>query len=236
VAVAFDAVGPSSAGASGTTAAISWSHVATGTNLVMLAAFCIDVAGETFSTAPAFGSQTMTLVTSQTNDNQGFGFLAVYKLVAATAGTANVTATLGGSSVWSGGSISFSGADQTTGFGAPPTPTFGSSSTASITIASSTSGNLCAGFAGAGSNGIASTTSPSTERWRNNIGSGGSGGPSAGATSPSTGSAVTMAWGINAEWWSAIAIEVLAAAAGPPVTPTEHQTFPRQAVKRAALW
>jgi hypothetical protein len=238
VAVAFDAVGPAGGGgATGSTTPISWSHIATGSNLVMLAAFSLDdsITNVALSSV-SYGSQPMSLVGTQSNNNQAQGYLAVYKLLAPTAGTANVTATMSpGTTVWSGGSITFTGADQTTGFGAPPTPTFGSSSSGSITIASSTSGNLCAGFIGCGGNGISSTTSPSTSRWVNNVATGGSGGPSGGATSPSTGSAVTMAWGVNAEWWSVIALEVLAAATT-PVVPTERQVFARQAVKRATLW
>lgn len=232
MAVAFDAVGPSSAGASATASPLSWSHTCTGTNLLLLAGVVDDDDGAAI-TSMTYGSQPMTQVGTYVHqDADTAGWTTLYKLVAPIAGTATITVNgVGGHC--EGGSVSFTGADQSTGVGAPQTAT-GPITAPTLSFTPTTSGNIVTAVLGNGS-AITSATSPATSRWINNQGGGSAGGNGAMATSPSTGSAVTMAWATTHDWWAIVAVEVLAAA-GAAVLKTETQTFTRQAVKRASLW
>jgi hypothetical protein len=214
VTLAFDAVGPSSAGAGATSASPSWSHVITGTNNLLLAAVVCDTDATTI-TAITYGGTAMTpLVAGAGNyihaNNAGAGWVAVYKLVNAPAGTATVAVTLSASSVWEGGSLSFSGADTVTGIGTPQNAEGTSLSQPTMSFTPTTSGRLIAAFLGCG-NQINSATSPLTSRWIKNQGGSNAGGMSGGATAPSTGSAVTLTWSITADFWGIMAAEVLAA-------------------------
>jgi hypothetical protein len=212
VALAFDAVGPSSAGTAGTSASLSWSHTVTGAGNVLLAAVACDNDPATI-TGVTWGAVPMTpLAAGSANyihsNGMTAGWIAVYKLVNAAAGTANITATLSAASAAEGGSLSFSGADTVTGISARQTAT-GAGTPATCSFTPTTSGNIVAAFLVNG-NFISSATSPSTSRFVNNTGGSNAGGHIAGATSPSTGSAVTTAWTVTADWYAVIAVEVLA--------------------------
>jgi hypothetical protein len=212
VALAFDAVGPSSAGAAATSAAPSWSHTVTGTNTLLLAAVVCDTDSTTI-TAITYGGTAMTPLTAGSGNyihanNASAGWVAVYKLAGAPAGTATVSVTLSASSVWEAGSLSFNGADTVTPLGTPQNAEGTSLSQPTMSFTPTTSGRIIAAFLGCG-NFINSATSPLTSRWINNQGGSNAGGMSAGATAPSTGSAVTVAWSITADFWGIQAVEVL---------------------------
>lgn len=217
MALAFDAVGPSASGAAGSSAAPSWSHTVTGSNNLLLACVVCDTDATTIS-AISWNSQPMTpLYAGSANykhQNSGTaGWTAVYKLVNAPAGTGNVSVTLSGSSVWEGGSLSFSGADAAAGIGTPQAFAGTGLSQPSASFTPTTSGRIIAAFLGCG-NFINSATSPLTSRFINNQGGSNAGGMAAGATAPSTGSAVSLAWSITADFWSIVAVEVLAGTGG----------------------
>ena len=213
MALAFDAVGPSSAGAAATSASPSWSHTITGTSNLLLASVVCDTDSTTI-TAITYGGTAMTpLFAGSANyihqNNASAGWTAVFKLVNAPAGTATVSVTLSASSVWEGGSMSFSGADTVSGIGTPQTAQGTSLSQPSMSFTPTTSGNIVAACLGCG-NFINSATSPLTSRWITNQGGSNAGGMGAAATAPSTGSAVSVAWSITNDFWSIVAMEVLA--------------------------
>ena len=221
MAVAFDAVGPSSSGTAGTTATLAWSHTVTGSGTVLLAAVACDVDATTISSV-TYGAAAMTpLFAGAANykhsNAQTAGWLAVFKLVGAAAGTATITVTLSGASAAEGGSLSFNGADTVTGIGTPQFAT-GAGTPATMSFTPSTSGNIIAAFLVNGLF-INSATAPSTSRFINNTGGSNAGGNIAGATSPSTGSAVTTAWTVNADWYAIVTAEVLAPGAAPAAGP-----------------
>jgi hypothetical protein len=227
MALAFDAVGPSSAGAisSGATT-LTFAHTITGSSTVLIAGIAVDPSGSdaALTCACTYGGVSMTSLDKWHSGGatQSAGYLQVFGIIAA-AQTANVVATVSGGTPANieGGSISFTGAAQTVGaaFG---TPAHADSNSASVTtstcaMASNTSGNIIAGFTTSGT-GITSATSPSTSRFiKSNTGTGAAG-SCAGATSPSTGSSVTMAWTQLSDFYAEILVEVLVTA-GPSVSP-----------------
>jgi len=211
VALAFDAVGPSSAGAAGSASTLTWSHTVTGAGNLLLAGVACDVDATTISSV-TWGAAAMTgLFAGAANykhsNGASAGWLAVFKLVNASAGTATITVTFSGASVAEGGSMSFNGADTSVGIGTPQSAV-GASATPSLGFTPDTSGNIIAAFLVNGAF-INSTTSPGTSRYVNNTGGSNAGGMTAGQTAPSTGSTVTLAWGVNSDFFAIVAAEVL---------------------------
>lgn len=216
MALQWDAVGPSAAGQAGTTTPFTWSHTVTGTNNTLLVAVACDVDATTITTVK-YGTATMTgLYAGSANykhsNGDSAGWLAVYRLWNAQAGADTVTVTLSGNATVEGGSLSFSGSDPAAGTGTPQSAV-GYSTNGTMSFTPTTSGNIVAAFLVNGSF-INTATSPLTGRFVNNTGGSAAGGHIAGATAPSTGSAVTTAWTSDSDYWAVIAVEVLAGAAG----------------------
>jgi len=231
VAVAFDAAGPSAAGASiGDSVTLSWTHTIGGgvsSGAVLAAVAVTDSTADSMTTTVTCGGTAMTSLGKIHCNNQTLGYIEVFGL--ATGGTTGAQTILATSSASSngheGGSLSFSGVSQSAPFATAVTAA-GATTPATATSAGSISGNLLAAFAAAGS-GITSATSPSTSRFLSNGNSGlGAAGSCAGATSPATGSNVTMAWTIGADWWGEVLVQVLAAGAAPPPPPPALLTAP----------
>lgn len=158
----------------------------------------------------------MTSLGKVHTNNTTVGYIQVFGISGVTAGSASLVATASSApSDMNGGSLSFTGVSPGTPFGTVSAASSGYSGAATATVTSSVSGNFVAGFMASGQ-GITSASSPATSRFIENFqGGGGAGaGNSAGATSPSTGSAVTMTWALTSDYWGAIAVEVLAGAAG----------------------
>lgn len=221
MAVAFDAVGPSSAGANSATTSLTWAHTITGANTVLIAGCALDAGSDAgFSMSATYNGVSMTSLSGPIHSGGlTAGFLQVWGIIAAAGTSHNVVVTAAGGTPagLSGGSLSFTGAGQTIGaaFGTPVTANpGGTSSTVTAAMASNTSGNIIAGFGCSGSN-FSSATSPSTSRFIGGSGFTAAAGQSAGATSPSTGSSVTMAWTLGgSDAWAEILVEILAVASG----------------------
>jgi len=224
MAVAFDAVGPSSAGGNSVSAtSVTWAHTITGSNTVLIAGCALDGSDAGFSLSATYNSVAMTSLSGPIHSAGGTsGFLQVWGIIAAAGAAHNVVVTAAGGTPagLSGGSLSFTGAGQTIGaaFGTPVTTNpAGTFTTATASMASNTSGNIIAGFVCSGSS-PTSATAPSTSRFIGGSGFSGAAGQSAGATSPSTGASVTMAWPLGgADNYAVILVEVLAAASGTPI-------------------
>ena len=219
MALAFDAVGPGSSGASGGSSPLTWSHTCTGSDLLLLAGVVVDHAPDTSDTVSVTYAGTAMTSLGRVHSGgagQSFGFVEVFRLIAPAAGanTVSVTFSAGPDNV-SAGSLSFSGADQSAGTGTAYTADSGGSDvgSGSVQVSSTTSGNICAAVLCDGSGGVSFTSG--TSRWNDNTGPfNDAAGGSAAATLASTGSAVTFSWTQGTDFYGAIAVEVLAASSG----------------------
>jgi len=218
MAVAFDAVGPAAAlgQTASTPTTVTWAHIVTGSNtaLVVFVGVGQDSGSDATKTISGvtYNGVAMTQIgTPKHTNNSTSGYLACYGLINPTTGTNNVVVTFASApSTAQCGSVSFTGANQTTAFGTPVTAA-GNTALATAAVASNTSGNIIA-FGVDGGNTIGATpTSPATKRWLANFGFSSAGGCSACATIPSTGSSVTCSWSLSTDFWALIAVEVLAA-------------------------
>jgi hypothetical protein len=233
VAVAFDVAGGGSGTSSSTT--YNWTHTVGGgvTNGAILVGVATDASADgALTTTVTIGGTTATSLGKIHCDNTTQGYLQVFGLATgSTTGSVAIATTVSGGTPTdiNGGSLSFSGVNQTTPFiNTLTSPAvnngWGSGTTPSgTTPGATTSGNLVAGFCANGS-AIASATSPSTSQFIDNFKTTGdfAAGCSAGATSAATGSAVTMAWTVTSDFWAVLVTEVQAAA------PTSAPQIPPQ--------
>ena len=250
--LAYDTVGPSASGASHNAASpLTWSHTVTGTDDCLLVGVACDTDSVTISSV-TYGSQTMTPLWAgaanyKHSGGQSVGWLAVFKLPAANAGTATVTVNHSAPAPVEAGSLSFTEADPVNGCGAPQYAVGNAAPT--LTYTGSTAGNILAAFLVNGSF-INSATAPQTSRFINNHGGSAAGGHCAGATQASPGGDATCAWTADADWWAIIAVEVLAAtgkvvnagdaagsgaAPGPAIETSNMTSGPRDASAAADL-
>jgi hypothetical protein len=240
VAVSYDTVGPSSSGTTNTTS-VSWLHVvSTAANRYLLVCAVPSTTGTTgiaFSsiTGVTFGTQTGTMIGEVfTNNNTGAyaGFASLWHVIGPASGTGTVSVTLDATpNRLLGGSMSFTGVNQSTPTGTVVTA-FGNTGTASATVPTSVTGNICASVVATGQE-VVSATAPNTSRWLENVNTSSAAGNAGGSTNASTGSAVPMTWLVTTDYWGVVATEVQAA---PSVIPGGKQTQVMQAVKRASLW
>jgi hypothetical protein len=239
MAVAFDAVGPSATGTSSTTSPLSWTHtIGAVSNSGILVGVGVDIGTDTgVSVSATCGGTAMTALGVVHSDNATAGFLAVFGLVAPGTGAKAITATTTGGSPDSitGGSISFSGADQAAPYTQSPLSgvNYGNGTAVTATTTGSITGDLMAGFAVAG-HAFSSAAAPSTSRFLAAAATlVNAGGAVAGATSPATGSGVGMGWTLaGTDWWGVNIIEVKQPSVIAPVKVYSIS----QAVKRSSLW
>lgn len=209
MAVLFDAVGPSAAGAGvagGTT--LSWSHTCTGTNRLLTVAVAVGTGGTDSMTASAtYAGVAMTSAGKVHTNGYINGYVQLFYLVAPPTGanTVVVTTSAAPSSIV-GGSVSFTGADQTTPLGTAQTA-FGNGTAASVAVASTTTGNMVVDAIADGSGG---ETSSKTLRWKKDLNTSTAAGNAAQSTAAAGGS-VTMSYTTNSDYWGIVAAEVLAA-------------------------
>ena len=212
--LAYDATGPSPSGKTcAGCATLSWSHTVSGANTALLVGVAAGKNSDAaLHTAATYGGTPMTLLKTVHDDNKPDGYLDVFGLAGVPAGTASVTVTVTGGTAaeLTGGSESFTGAAQSGTFGTAASA-YGYTATPKITTGVGHAGDIVAGFAASGSS-IRSATAPSTSRYIANRDGDTGAGNSAGATSPSTGSPVTMSWAGANDYWGAVAVEVAAAA------------------------
>lgn len=210
MAVAFDSVGPSSSGAGGSPPSLSWTHTTVASNTYLVVG--VDWDGVAASGTATCNGTSMTSLGGTIFVSGGNSFVQMFGIALTSSGAQSIVVTNASANDITAGSIAFTGK---TGLGTVVTAT-GTSLTSSITITTTTSGNLCVGFAAVG-NTIVSATSPSVSRFINNLEgpNGADGGNCAGATSASTGSSVAMKWTNTSatDTWGTIAVEVQGASA-----------------------
>ncbi len=163
MAVAFDAVGPSSAGAGTATAGpLSWTH--TGSGSALLAGVSVDAGSDTGITCSCTcDGVAMTSLGKVESGGGTAGFLQVFAAAGLSGSSHAIVATASGGAPpgdMEGGSLSFTGAGATVAaaFGTPAAAN-PSTGTCAVTLPASTSGNLVAAFLADG-NTISSVSSP----------------------------------------------------------------------------
>jgi hypothetical protein len=231
MAVTFDAVGPSAAGASAAAAAsLTWAHTV-GAGASIIAGASVGKSPDTPTITATYAGAATTAGTAVHTGAGTAGYLRLFTLLTPATGANNVVVTLStGTADLTGGSISATGVGS---FKAQYSAT-GNSATASAVSAGSASGNLIAAFVADG-DGTTSATAPSTSRFIKNLNAATGGGNSAGATSPGTGSNVTTAWTVATSTWAVIGVELLASAAAVPNPPPRPRRVSYRR-RHAARW
>lgn len=221
MAVAFDAVGPSSAGAASTASTtLSWTHTNVGSSCALFVAVAVGVLPDagfavTVALDPAGPNTPFVALGAIVHSNaSNGGFVALFGLPNSSAGAHTITATVTGGTpgTMEGGSVSYTGAHTVTAFSAQQSAT-GSSAAPSITFTGSTAENMVAGSVAVG--GAVSSMSAGTSRWIRNVNSN-SGAGNQGGGDIAAGGSVVLTWSTAADWWAVAAVEILAAPAGPP--------------------
>lgn len=215
MAVAYDASAPAPPFGNQGQSSLSWSHTVAGSDIAVLAGVAVDGSPDTMTCTATCNGSGMTSLGKVHAGGSTAGYLEVFGISGVTAGSASLVATASTTVTdINVCSLSFTGASPAVPFGTAGTAS-GNTGTATASTAGSTTGNFVAGFMATGT-GITSATAPATSRVINNYrgNAGNAAGDSAAATSPSTGSAVTMAWTITSDFWAAVAVEVLAGGAG----------------------
>jgi hypothetical protein len=209
MAVAFDAVGPSSAGTSSlANTALSWSHTCTGSNLCLIVGVGLGANPDTaLSMTATYNGVAMTSLGVVHSGGSNGGIAQLWRLVAPATGAHTVAiAAAGGTPIsLEGGSVSYTGVNQTTPVGTPVTAS-SQTGAPSVTVTGTTAGNMVAGVAVNGNN---LTASGNTGRWLVNASTGSAAGNAAGADAAAGGS-VALSWTATADWWATIGVELLA--------------------------
>lgn len=213
--VAFDAVGPSSAGASSSAATtVSWTHTVVGTGSALLVAIGVGANPDTGFTVsvrmdPAGANTAMTSLGSLIHSNNATsGFIALFGLPNVSSGAHVVTGTAAGGTpaTLEGGSLSYTGAHPTAAFGSQFSG-FGNTNAPTVTVTGSASSSRVAGSAVSAAN--FSAMPSGTSRWIVNTAG------TTNAKSQAGGDAASgaLTWTTSTDWWAAAAVEILAAPA-----------------------
>lgn len=245
MAVAFDAVGPSSAGSgtnSGggvTTLSSSWTHTPAGTPSAVVVGVAAGTNGSdaTVVITVTYGGTSMTSLGIAHSNNSTSGFVQVFGLASPAAGPQTVAVSGTGFPVGNGcslacGSVSYTGTGSTNGsaFGAV-TQTFSSGTQTSGTVSvtgTSTSNRVFAAVCD-GSGGETVTTGTSRYLLDETEANGGAAGNTFGADTASAAGSVSIGWNQTNDWWGAVAVEVTTGAAvtsGPPLGLQPLPNFP----------
>lgn len=200
MAVAFDVVGPSSAGANGTASPLSWSH-SPAAGAALVAGVVLDQATTSTTVSATFNSVSMTLLGSVNVNNGNSGFLYVFGIANVSSGAQTVAFTFSGTTdVVGAGSVSFTGAAATAAaaFGTfqstTPASTGTTSSTPSLGFTTTSSSTQLAGFNANGWPAVPSSVSGATQQYAFGGSSAGTAGAISGVTAAGTGSTVTVTW------------------------------------------
>ena len=226
MAVAFDAVGPSAAGAGNAgTSPLTWTHTcgASATALYVGVGVGVGVPGTDSHltiTATYNGVAMTALSAGQSSGFTGItgnsGMVKVFVLTSPPTGSAytvSVAVTPGSGNTLNsiaGGSISVTGSATT---GTPVQGFAQNVGSGSIGVTGTTSGNLCLAYVADGTGGEAWTAG--TQRFRIDNSTSSAAGAVTGATLAAAGGTTTMSWTMTSDYYGAIAFE---AQSGAPVT------------------
>jgi hypothetical protein len=207
--VAIDAVGPSASGTSASGASsLTWSHTVTssGSNLALVVGVGVGVNADTGMTlSVTYNSMPMASVGLVHADNQSAGFVQMFCLAAPTSGAHTVAITLsGGTAVLIGGSISFTGVNQSSP--CKNAVTASSNSTSVSVSVTSAPGDMVVDVAGTGTSISSSTKSIA---WLQNVNSG-TGDSNAAQSTAAGASSVTMGYTGPNDYWGIVGVDIAA--------------------------
>jgi hypothetical protein len=199
MALAFDAVASGQANGTGP---FTFSHTTSGANRLLVVGILIHAGGGLTVTAVTYNGVAMTVIPS--SEVIGTYAVSMYSLIAPASGTNTVSISVSSNAEIGFGSVSFTGADQTTPFGTANTAT-GTSTTPSVTVSSATdeivmdTGILFhSGTLSVGANQTSRWSSISTGGWVKHFGS----------TEPGD-TSVTMSWSnTTSQGWAIAAVPV----------------------------
>jgi hypothetical protein len=201
-AVAFDAVGPSVAGISVVSgSSLSWNHTVTsvGSNLLLTVGVAVGANPDSRIVSVTYNGVSMNSVGKVHSNNRTSGFVELFYLKAPGTGTHTVQVTLtGGNAAIEGGSVSFTGVDQTTPVRNVATA-FGSGTNPNVSVASAV-GDMVVDAVAYGCGG---GSSAQTSRWKSELNCATAGGCGAQSTAPGAPS-VNMRYTITNDWWGII--------------------------------
>lgn len=238
MAVAFDSVGPSSAGTSSSTTPLTWTHTPSGTPTAVV------IGGTSFSgasnliSAVTYGGASCSLLSFVSAGSNGG--MAAYIKSSPAAGAQTVSETFSGAADTIGGSMSFTGSS---GNGTAVTATSTGASSLSVSVPSTTTGGMiaaAAAYGGGTGSGTFSGTNSVTVRYALNGGTSSQADNSAGGTVPSTGGGASQSAGFSntagVDDWSLVAVELLppsGSTSGPPLSPEYMQRPPALIITNA---
>lgn len=219
MAVAFDAVGPSSSGTGSATSPLTWTHVCGATATEIVVGATIFNGSTNVITAVTYGGQSLTLVGFIPSDNDSAGGIALYHLTNPPTGSNTVSVSFTGGGNTNAGSISFTGSS---GIGTAVTG-FSNATSVSASVTNTTTGGMVTAAASYGGTQLNtfSGTNGVTVQWQH-PGSGNSGSDNGvGGTVASTGGGASQTVGFSdtgTDFWGIVAVEILPAtsAASPP--------------------
>jgi len=220
MAVAFDAVGPSSSGsswASGT--AHTWTHVCGASANALVLFISIDgeaVGAITYTVTYNGAAMTKVIEVASGGSGKTAGVIALFTLLNPATGSNTVSVTTGTNQNQHAGSISFTGASS---FSTATTAATTSGASQSVTVSSTTTGGMVTAGVTDGNDSIAFTTG--TSRFVTSQAGGNAAVQCGGATIASTGAGTTINWTQNSDWWAAIAVEVKPPATAGTITQSD---------------
>jgi hypothetical protein len=233
MAVAFDAVGPGATGANGTSP-LTWTHTASGTNrAVIVGVSQMNGSFTTGNVSVTYGGTGMAFlgaIESDAIDGQSpAGVAWLFGLANPPTGAQTVSVSRStGSFSFIGGSISFTGVDQTNPFDTAVTAS-GDNSAGNLPptkVVTSTTGDMVVDVAVDGSDLDGAT---GTQRWIKNVNTSTGAGNAAQSTYPGAAS-VTAKYNTTTgvDWWGMVAVNIkqVAAPAPTPIGIPGYAAFP----------
>lgn len=213
MAVAFDAVGPSSAGTLFTTSPGTWTHVNGGNGILI--GVTTFTGTSNVVTGVTYGGVTIPLLGFVRSANDVVGGVALYGLVGPTCPTGSNTVSVAVSDAnnHNVGSVSVSGAGS---LGTPVTNfSAGAAAGISASVTGTTSGGLVVSVVCQGSGNAFTATAPNVKQLSIQTTANSGSDNLAMGTDPSTGGTVAPAWTIvSTDFWGIVAVEVLPPAGG----------------------
>lgn len=227
MAVAFDAVGPSAAGAGNTgSTTLSWTHTPSGTPTAVLAGVSVGTNGSDaalVATATYGGTSMPSLskVHAGTGGTGTSGFIQLFGLAGPASGAKTVAVSVSGGTPGSlaGGSLSYTGTGVTAGsaFGAIGISYSSFTTTGTVTLTGTSTSSRVAGFIGDGSGGETITTGTSRYKIDETTSLGGACGCTIAGDIASLVGTVTIGWSQTSDWYGATCVELLVPGGSPLV-------------------
>jgi len=212
MAVAFDAVGPSASGTAGPNP-LTWTHTASGTNRAVIVGVSYTDGSYANNEVATYGGVSMTRLAGVNSNNDFHGYAVLFVLVNPPTGSQTVSVSSVNNVI--GGSISFTGVDQSTPFDTPNTA-YGDNSSGSnppTVVVSSSVGDMVVDVV---VNGSGLDGAQGTLRWLDNVDNNGAAGNAAQSTYPGAASVTAKYIPTSGlDWWGMIAVNVKAAVGTP---------------------